>query len=300
MTEFLHLTAPLWAEEDILNKSFADNMVIVEDGKGRRIDNSRFYCGEKIGRPVNSLGCLQAKNETDLLISRSAFLWSIDELLDVLDCRGHVRIRYCIFAEALHDSLHEKGPHSMGMILGMQTGGHLTMELCLVAMNATRNPKTGGRAGEGSFHIVNNVFYGWGKKLGDGKIPMCGYSDSLPHKVNLMHNYYIEGPDTEYAEGYGGVVFAAGSGCHVFSEGNLRADRHGYETDVVGVMNRILMAPTPHPMPSVTSRGMLCARAAYEKVMRLAGTRPRDEEQKRIVELVKNRTGITRDHAVVE
>lgn len=184
--------------------------------------------------------------------------WAIDENVtlwypDVSD----VTIRNSISSEALHDSLHPKGPHSMGLIIGNDIK-RVSIISSLLANNNARNPRT--RDGSAT-EFVNNVVYNWG-------------SEPVIHtegNINVIGNVFKKGLDsrdsyvrqTDYA-----VVYA----------------RDNIDFPFIGASSPGIQASDYVPMDG---------REVYEYVLVNAGARPadRDSVDKRLVNGVKNGTG---------
>src|SRR5690606_33777470 len=60
---------------------------------------------------------------TNVVIDHCSFQWSIDEMASAYWNWRDITLSHNIFAEALHDSLHPKGPHGYGVLFGYQNDG---------------------------------------------------------------------------------------------------------------------------------------------------------------------------------
>lgn len=120
---------------------------------------------------------------SNVLIDHCSIYWGIDENIGMYQCRN-VTVQWSILAEALHRSKHEKGPHSMGILIGGDQTGNVSLHHCLLASNNQRNP----RIQNGVSDVRNNVFYNWGTGAGyfTGK---C--------QINFVGNLYSAGPDSK-------------------------------------------------------------------------------------------------------
>lgn len=123
-----------------------------------------------------------------IVIDRCSISWSTDENLDSWYATSDITIQWCLIAEALHDSSHEKGPHSKGTLIGSEAK-RISYHHNLLAHNVARNPQF--TNDEGPDHIVNNVIYNWMYFGGQ-------FSKAEPRapKINLIGNTYQAGPDT--------------------------------------------------------------------------------------------------------
>ncbi len=119
-----------------------------------------------------------------VVIDHCSVSWAIDESLSIWHAGAHdITISHSIFSEALYDSLHPKGPHSKGPLVG-QGISKVTFYGNLMAHNDERNPRLQGTEVE----VINNVVYNRGYKdvdIGDG---------TSPQYVSVIGNYFKKGP----------------------------------------------------------------------------------------------------------
>ncbi len=121
---------------------------------------------------------------TNIILDHLTASWSIDE---TLSCQSEdvdsLTVQWCMVSESLNNSLHQKGAHGYGGIVG---GTRQTFHHNLYAHHASRNPKvTGRRHCEVDFR--NNVIYNWGHNS-------C--YDGTASFINWANNYYKAGPAT--------------------------------------------------------------------------------------------------------
>jgi pectate lyase len=121
---------------------------------------------------------------SNIMIDHLTASWSIDETLSCQsDEVDSLTVQWCIVAESLNNSHHQKGAHGYGGIVG---GTRQTFHHNLYAHHASRNPKvTGRRHCEVDFR--NNVIYNWGHNS-------C--YDGTASYINWANNYYKSGPGT--------------------------------------------------------------------------------------------------------
>jgi pectate lyase len=144
----------------------------------------RFRTGDTVAAEHDSL---LIWNSHDIMIDHVSASWGVDEIIDTGSSRN-VTIQWSMITEALHDSHHVKGPHSMGSI---HYGGSVSLHHNLFAHNNARSPLVRQQA-----DVVNNVIYDWGTHGTIVGWPDIGTDPLGPTQVNLQGNYYIAGPST--------------------------------------------------------------------------------------------------------
>ena len=82
-----------------------------------------------------------------------------------------VTISNCLIAEGLHRSIHPKGPHSKGVMIG-DGSRRITLYRNFITWNEERNPYI--KPGT-TVEMINNVVYGWGSK---GPWSLCNISNN--------------------------------------------------------------------------------------------------------------------------
>jgi pectate lyase len=117
-----------------------------------------------------------------LIIDHCSFSWGTDETLSMYNVEN-VTLQYSIISEGLHDSVHEKGPHGYGGLLG---GAKVSYFRNLIAHFWIRMPS---RTDLGNVHgivdLSENVIYNWGMRATDN-----GFNTI----TNIYRNYYKPGP----------------------------------------------------------------------------------------------------------
>ena len=146
--------------------------------------------------------------------------WALDENASSWgDNVNNVTFSNCIISEALYDSLHPKGHHSMGL-LSAANSRNVSVIGNLMASNSDRNPLiTNGT----SVVIANNVLYNWigGRATGIGNAPSA-YPPVYPTLVSIVGNVFIGGPNTTPSSYAVSTTANLNTGSKIYLSGNSR------------------------------------------------------------------------------
>ncbi|WP_166241578.1 pectate lyase family protein [Paenibacillus turpanensis] len=234
-------------------------------------------------------------NAYNIVIDHCSFAWGVDETLSASGPRFNgtsgtsrkLTFSNNIIAEGLHDSVHKKGPHSMGTLIhDYVTDAAIVGNL--FAHNYERNPWFKGFA---SGVVVNNVIHNPGKwAIRLGYVPGEWTSSSITPqgpKVSVVGNYMKHGANT--VSGLGLVGTNSNSG-EAYMDDNTALNRSGQAVPLTfgGVK-------TLSSKPSWPSAGLTVRRSSevLTYVTQHAGARPKDRDSvdKRIVSETLNGTG---------
>lgn len=259
----------------------------------------RFRMGDEAQQEGDALGGRFHKN---IIIDHCSMSWSTDECVSIY-ANENTTLQWCIIAESLKNSVHDKGAHGYGGIWG---GKNASFHHNLMAHHDSRNPRLGEQAGK-SFALTdlvdlrNNVIYNWGNNS-------CYGGEAM--NVNIVNCYYKPGPATAKTsrivsidknkhpedEVYDiwGKFYIAGN----VVEGSATATGdnwaygvynqfHGSYGEVSEEDKTAMRLPEPHDTGNnVTTH---TAEEAYEKVLAYAGASlRRDAVDERIVENVRD------------
>ena len=278
----------------------------------------RFRMGDALDVEADSLGGRSCKN---LIVDHCSVTWSVDECASFYE-NTDFTMQWCIIAESLRESVHQKGTHGYGGIWG---GQNAAFHHNLIAHHDSRNPRIATAGIEAAQSDVtkqtdltelrNNVVYNWGAN--------SAYGGENGAPVNLVNCYYKPGPSTASSKtgrlfqisakkqgdnsgtnnlncpGWGTDLYVSGN----YVEGNaeVTADNtKGVDTDANTVTyglwtdaNMTDAERTVHERyisdyPITTQT----AQEAYEAVLEKAGASiVRDAADERIINNVKNGTG---------
>lgn len=239
-----------------------------------------------------------------ILIDHCSMSWSTDECASFYDNRNFT-MQWCILAESLARSLHDKGAHGYGGIWG---GSPATFHHNLLAHHTNRTPRLcgsrfNGKPEEERVELFNNVIYNFGS---DGAYAGEGGS------YNFLNNYYKPGPYTatkssykrfftayaddgknENVKGTHGVFYLAGNymdpTCPALDEKKRKAIMRLNKDNAAGFVIKNDFAPASEvlasqPFTIAEHTTLQPAWDAYESVLRHAGASlRRDKQDTRIV-----------------
>ena len=221
---------------------------------------------------VHAFSLASARN---VVLDHCSAFWGIDENIGMYQCQD-VTISWCLLAEGLFRNKHDKGPHSMGVLVGGDQTDRVAIHHCLFASNNQRNP----RLQSGVVDVRNNVFYNPGSA--------AGYFSGAT-RVNFVGNLYIAGPDTK--RNRKALLLTPEVELYLADSELLEDGARIAGWDMVAVARNAppRKAEKPFPAPPVAT---LPLAEVYEKVLAGAGaTLPvRDFDDQRVVRGVREKT----------
>ncbi|MEU9593167.1 Ig-like domain-containing protein [Streptomyces sp. NPDC048193] len=258
--------------------------VVGNETKAKDVENIilrhlRFRGTDTLGTPIDTFGMERCRN---VIIDHCSFSWAVDEVCSPYG-NENFTMQWCIIAEGLAMSAHEKGRHGYG---GLWGGDNVTYHHNLLVHQGGRNPR---------FSFVedvpqradhrNNVIYNYG-------FTSC-YGGEWADGVNMVGNYYKPGPDTLagiapviVAPNRGGIWHVSGNVIEGHSD--ITADNtRGVDFPAGGVTLREAPLDFPDPIEAQS------AKDAYQAVLDGAGaTLPRrDAVDARVVADARQGTG---------
>lgn len=119
----------------------------------------------------------------NIVLDHLSASWAIDENMSTWNRCHDITFQWCIISEGLVDSLHPKGPHSKGLLIGDHSH-NISIHHNLFAHNGWRNPLL---KADTKTDIVNNVIYNWG----GGAVQLSNFEQTnLPIFTNIVANYF--------------------------------------------------------------------------------------------------------------
>ncbi len=218
---------------------------------------------------------------TDVLIENVSASWSVDEGIGLWGKElSRVTIRNSLIAEALRNGGHEKGVHSMGLLIG---GGVAAVEVTgnFFVSNLRRNPVVGGGA---SAFIANNFIYNPGRNS-------VHVYEGAGTRASLIGNVTMKGPDTDEAMSpfqIQGKLAKSSPGAEIYA-----ADNHCCDGRIKAGTQSFSQPLSPEPVTTAASWKVIPAQDVWSHVSRYAGARPaeRGTTDARIVSSVERGDG---------
>ena len=163
----------------------------------------RFRLGDESTFLSDGSDCIWGRYNENIIIDHCSMSWSVDEVASFY-ANKNFTLQWCVIAESMCNSVHNKGNHGYGGIWG---GRNASFHHNLMAHNKSRNaridhPEIYGNylsSHRGNVDYRNNVVYNWGDN--------STYGGEDGH-FNIVGNYYKPGPaskDRKYfvdANGY--------------------------------------------------------------------------------------------------
>jgi hypothetical protein len=208
----------------------------------------------------------------NIVIDHNSMSWAVNRNLATWYDVHDISIQWNIFSEGLNCSIHSKGCHSKGVLLGGYASdenkdkpgaGNISFHHNLMAHNGERNPYI--EAG-GVIDIVNNVAY---NPFGTFSHIDMVYQVATD-LVNYIGNYYKPGPNTEVK--YGIRTLNPGKpGAGIFVQGNIGPQRENDslpEINIIDPDSREFVVSEIFPTEAITTTS---AFEAYDQVLADAG-----------------------------
>jgi hypothetical protein len=245
-------------------------------------------------RDAISIGGAPPRNAHNVVVDHLSLSWALDENISTWHPSTHdVTIARSIIAEGLHRSVHPKGPHSKGVMIG-NGSSRVTLLKNLIAANDERNPYL--KPGT-STEVINNVVYGWGSR---GPWTLCNLTNNdgtnEPVLLSFVGNTYVAGRWSFVASPIYARQLSPSS--RIYSHDNqllTESLRHLPDWEATSLPESPYRALSP-PLSSF-GRSPDSSREAYLEVLRTAGSRPfnRSRVDRRIVRQTRRRRGSIKD-----
>ena len=244
------------------------------------IQHLRIRVGDGLeGSPPGNRDALEilGPNTYNVVVDHISASWAIDENASTWYPVHDITISNSIFSEGLNASLHPKGPHSKGILIG-DHARNISLIGNLMAHNAKRNPRV---SGDVSLLVANNVMYNCG-----GTHFMSIGSSSGPSAVTIIGNVFILGPNTSHRTRAVKVEAESPEGTAVyFTDNRTASSAPDYSTPYD--------PRVPSPPIWISSLSIRESSAVEAWVLSGAGARRADHDSvdERIVNEVVRRTG---------
>ena len=240
-----------------------------------------------------SIGAPPPRSAYNVVIDHVSLTWAIDENISTAYPRTHhVTIANSIIAEGLHNSIHPKGPHSKGIMVG-DYSKKISIIRNLVAFNEERNPYL--KPGT-STEFINNVVYGWGPKGGWSLCNLTNNTDlQEPVLLSFVGNVYRPGPESIRLPALYAKKLDPRS--LIYARDNISPVESNEQTAASTEAKRIAQTSIAYPPIAAALRATLPTDRLLESISSYVGARPseRDEIDARIVREVNTSTGTLKD-----
>lgn len=244
-------------------------------------------------RDAISVGAKPPQSASNVVIDHVSMTWAIDENFSTAyPLTRDVTVAHSIIAEGLHNSIHPKGPHSKGVMVG-DDSKRITIKENLIAFNEERNPylKPGTVV-----EFINNVVYGWGP---NGGWSLCNLTNNTdrdePILLSFIGNVYRPSPTSAILPPLYAKVLDARSRIYARDTIGPTATSKASEIQTAILPAHITTTTTPpvasrftHPFP---------AQETMSRILSQAGARPkqRDACDSRIRKEVEESRGTIKD-----
>ena len=236
-------------------------------------------------RSKNAAGdCIQLTDIDRLILDHVSVAWGSDENIDVCNSRD-LTIQWSSIEESDTEG-HVKGQHNFGLIMGY-AGRDATVHHNLFAHHLRRAPLVGLELLDHRNNVIYNMRRGvyWHGPEMNRQRPGMGF------RANIVANYFKPGPDApRTGRDLNNASIDATAVEEIYAAGNYFPWAGGVADPWEQPLRRGILAQYPHrirepwPAPPV---GTDSAEQAYEHVLRMAGSFPRDVVSKRTVEEVR-------------
>ncbi len=265
-----------------------------------RVSHVRIHVGDlnKEGHPrrgrhdgIDISGNNHGEPVDHIVIEHCSIYWATDEAASVWsdDCNSkvsNVLFRYCIFAESLHRSIHPKGPHSCGPLIGYNSRG-ITLYRNLIAHCAGRNP---GIQGNTTTILANNIIYDPRHSF----IHIHNLHNLSQPRSTIVGNLCIPGPSTLEGLKHSIKLTRLGRGAQIYARDNpCRLPGRRGESVIQHDLDSLDTVISPAPPLWEDFIVLLPSSQVEDTVLPLVGARPadRDNTDRRLIGQVRRRRG---------
>ena len=159
--------------------TLADRRLLIENCSHIIVRYLRIRLGDENKPAGTTLDCITVNYNDHIILDHLSLSWGIDGNGDFRGLK-HSTLQWLIFGEALHNSLHKKGPHAMCTSF-RDSQGFATLHHNIYASSRNRHPSVSG--GPQVMEFCNNLDYNW-----------TGGQNISGEQFNLINNYYKAGP----------------------------------------------------------------------------------------------------------
>lgn len=238
--------------------------------------------------------CMNTTDVDHVILDHITASWGIDGNHD-LRRGGNFTLQWSIYAEALNNSLHEKGAHGMLASFRDLTAG-VSLHHNLFASSRERHPTLAGSPRtkpEAVLDFRNNVVYN-----------LQGATNLGNSRINVINNYYLPGPDTPPQRMPLSTKTEVEGALKVFLAGNMFVGQPAYTADNFQAIDferwskgnylrtSLELIRVDREFDIAGARPATDAAAdAFTRVLAMVGaSHPRDAADERLVKGIRDRT----------
>ncbi|NUN97358.1 MAG: pectate lyase [Candidatus Omnitrophica bacterium] len=274
-----------------------DQTLVLEDADNIVIRHLRVRLGDKNKGPKAGPDAITVNDCDRVILDHVSASWGIDGIQDIRRCKNYT-LQWCIFSEALNDSIHPKGPHAMCASFRAPLG-NITIHHNIFATSRDRHPTIGGSVQDPQWIIDfrNNLIYNW-----------SGAANVCDNQVNLINNYFRPGPESDPKRLPIAMKASLPDKARGHMSGNFFEGRNDLtENNYLALDFERWLGPESNYKYAGTIQDWKVEEAydlgadtpetdsaleAYEQVLERAGAaHPRDSVDKRLIEDIRNRKG---------
>jgi pectate lyase len=202
----------------------------------------------------------------NIIIDHCSASWAIDETIQLwYPCRD-ITVQWCIISESLHKSLHPKGAHGTGIIIG-DYAKNISVHHNLLAHNNGRNPLM--KQGTES-EFINNIVYNWG--TWEASMINNYENHNTTSQANIIGNYYKLGPNNSNKKPVTiGTPRNLREGTKIYVKGNIGPGRMNEGMDELALVSGDHKWLVNEPALPLSDVSISNAHTAFEEVLRYAG-----------------------------
>lgn len=254
-----------------------------------RVGDSREG-GDIDNRDALRIEAKMASPAKNIVVDHCTFSWAIDETASIWVAAQDISLTNNIFADPLNDSVHSKGAHGYGVLIGDEQNSvkNVSMTGNLLANIVERAPLSRSP----TFVMANNVVYN------RAHADLTLQSNGRPTKNAVVGNVFVRGPD--YSRNTKPILVRQGDSLAVVSGSTLYvADNKSTGTSTTDPWALVdagsLLSKLKVTSPPVWPNGLdpMKSDGVLDHVLANAGARPKDRDSAdlAVVAGVKNGTG---------
>ncbi len=180
----------------------------------------------------------------NVVVDRISVTWAIDENISTYgDFVNNITVSNSLIAEALYDSIHPKGAHGMGLLVGEGTQ-NISINNNLFAHNHDRNPRINPGT---SVEFISNFVYNWGGRSG-WNVANISDTKNVGSAVlfNFIGNEFKMGPDSTKVASITGKPANKNSRIYVLDNlGPTRKNSNSDEWDITSLSEKPFRSSSP-------------------------------------------------------